>query len=226
MRQNQGNGRNGEGAPRHRRRGSVTLETVLALPVILSLILVMVQLAHLWMGKMALNYAAYCAARAALVTVCGSAGPSAANDSWATPAELEQAGHAFSRRHPTMEAELWGNRAAQQVMDLFAPNLSAERKIKVTIQEEPNRNVGAVVEYDMALVVPVAGPMIAWGMNPWGADPWGVDANLVAREKVSGEHYRVQDGTEYPYFRLSSEVWMPKPYVTLFSAQNWGGYPP
>ena len=44
-------------------RGSVMMETVIAFPVVLTLILACIQLAHLQMGRMLLHYAAFCAAR-------------------------------------------------------------------------------------------------------------------------------------------------------------------
>ena len=44
------------------------LEFVLAFPLILALMLGCIQFAHIWMGRQVVNYAAFCAARAALVS--------------------------------------------------------------------------------------------------------------------------------------------------------------
>ena len=47
--------------------GSVMLEFVIAFPVILVLMFACIQFAHIWIAKMVTHYAAYCAARTALV---------------------------------------------------------------------------------------------------------------------------------------------------------------
>ena len=47
--------------------GSVMLEFVIAFPLVLVLMLGCFQMAHLWIAKMVVHYAAFCAARSALV---------------------------------------------------------------------------------------------------------------------------------------------------------------
>lgn len=51
--------------------GAVMLEFVIAFPVVLVLMLACFQLAHLWIAKMVVHYAAFCAARSALVRPVG-----------------------------------------------------------------------------------------------------------------------------------------------------------
>lgn len=52
---------------RESRRGSVMMEAVIAMPILLFLIFVIIQFAHVWTAKQMVSYAAFCAARAALV---------------------------------------------------------------------------------------------------------------------------------------------------------------
>ena len=49
------------------RRGSILMETVLVMPVLLLLIFGILQFAHIWMARQMVAYAAFCAARAAMV---------------------------------------------------------------------------------------------------------------------------------------------------------------
>ena len=227
------------------------LEFALAFPVILVLMLGCVQFAHLWVARVVVHYAAYCAARAALVTVCGEEGPSKANDSWPTRQEMYYDG--FQQNYckngsiglgrdglANSEAEWAANKAASEICawavmgaegtgnDMQIPNWgkipatdAAERKTRATI-EVKGWNVIATVEHDFGLIAPIVGMMIAWGMNPWDeTNPWRIQTQDVTLDVHKGI-----DLVPYPHIRLTETVSMPKPYKTDIATGDWNGYPP
>jgi hypothetical protein len=110
-----------------------------------------------------------------------------------------------------MEIPGWGDIPATDAV---------ERKTRATIRFE-NWNVEAIVEHDFALIMPLVGPMIAWGMNPWDEEePWKIqtkDATMDVHKSI--------DRVPYPHIRFREVVWMPKPYRTDIAAGNWDGYP-
>ncbi len=225
----------------------------MALPLLLLLICACVQFAQLWMARLVTEYAAYCAARAGLVTVTDEGGPSQNNDSWPVSDELAYDGlqDAFTKLgsigngfsgFARSEATWAGCKAAQQVCawsilgggstlgikDLNIPNWgripgsdAAERKARAVVKFD-NWNVEATVEQDFALVMPIVGPVIAWGMNPWDEDrPWAEQ-----NKDPTDDAHRTLDKTPYPHIRLKATVTLPKPYKTVIASGNWRGSPP
>ena len=61
------------------RRGSVMMETVIVMPILLFLIFVIVQFAHIWTAKQMVSYAAFCATRAITVVPPGEQHAAALN---------------------------------------------------------------------------------------------------------------------------------------------------
>ena len=61
------------------RRGSVMMETVIVMPILLFLIFVIVQFAHIWTAKQMVSYAAFCATRAITVVPPGEQRAAALN---------------------------------------------------------------------------------------------------------------------------------------------------
>lgn len=226
------------------------MEFALAFPVLLVLILGCVQFAHLWAARLVVHYAAYCAARAALVTVCDSSGPGQSNESWPRRNELPHeglnaqfcVGSAIAGRQgaAASEAEWAACKAASRVCawivmggagnetaDVDVPDWgripgsdAVERKTRASVRFE-QWNVEATVEHDFALIAPIVGPMIAWGMNPWDEnEPW-----KIWKKDVTGDVHLSLDLVSYPHIRLTETVWLPKPYRTDIAAGNWDGYP-
>ena len=180
------------------RSGSVMLEFVIAFPLILTLMLACMQFAHMWMAKLVVHYAAYCAARAALVCASGeyqAAAKQAAEQvcAWIV---IGSAPGAPDKRIPG-----WG---------AIPDSGGVGRKTTAQIQAEGRWNVRATVTFDFALIFPLVGPIIGYGMNPWQrgqeyvnqrADPTG---NIGAADRVN-----------YPHIRFTEVVVLPKPYVTV-----------
>lgn len=83
--------------------GAVLAEFVLAFPVVLVLIFAVIQFAHICMARLVVHYAAFCAARSALVHVCSSVPPGVDFDSVPARAELAACGY------PGLAPALCGN---------------------------------------------------------------------------------------------------------------------
>jgi Flp pilus assembly protein TadG len=178
--------------------GSVMLEFVLAFPLILVLLLACMQFAHMWMARQVVQYAAFAAARATLVC---------------TQAEYQQA----------------AQQAAEQVCAWISIGVTAgekdkrvpgwgripgsggvARKTRVRIETVGRWNVRATVEHDFALVFPLVGPIIGWGVSPW-------DRTRAYAEQHADMTGNVGDTetVRYPHVRFTEKIVMTKPYVTL-----------
>lgn len=181
-----------------RTSGSVMLEFVLAFPLVLTLMLGCMQFAHIWMGKQVVLYAAFCAARAALVCEKGEyreAGQQAAEQVCAWVVNGQTAGE------PEKRIPGWG---------AIPGSGAVGRKTKVQIEDVGQWNVQATVEHDFALIFPIAGPMIAWLTNPW-------ESNREYLEQRADQTGNIgdQDLIRYPHLRFKETVCLPKPYVTV-----------
>ena len=178
--------------------GSVMLEFVLSFPIILALMLGCMQFSHIWMAKQVVHYSAYCAARAALVCEEGEyqkAGQQAAEQVCAWVDRGMLSGES-DKRVPG-----WGQ---------IPGSGGVKRKTKVRIEKEGQWNIKATVENDFALVFPIAGPMIGWGVNPWEfGREW-----LEQRVDDSG-NIGMADLVQYPHIKFTEVVVLPKPYVML-----------
>ena len=186
-------------SPRPRvERGSVMLEFVLAFPLILTLMLACMQFAHMWMAKQVVHYAAFAAARATLVCQEGEyqqAAQQAAEQvcAWIS---IGVAGGEPDKRVPG-----WGG---------IPGSGGVHRKTRVRVEKVGRWNVRATVENDFALIFPLVGPMIGWGVNPWAQ-------GAEYTEQHADETGNIGDSetVRYPHVRFTEVVVLPKPYVTL-----------
>ena len=181
-----------------RRSGVVTLEFVLAFPLILTLIMACMQFAHIWMGKQVVHYAAFCAARAALVcerSEWQGAGQQAAEQvcAWVVNGMTE------GETDKTIPG--WGE---------IPGSGGVGRKTRVTVDLVGEWNVKAVVEHDFALIIPIAGPMIGWLVNPW-------DSGSEYAEQRADDTGNTGDADSIrsPHIKFVETVYLPKPYVTV-----------
>lgn len=177
------------------------LEFVLAFPLILTLIMGCMQFAHLWMGRQVVHYAAFCAARAALVCEEGewqNAGKQAAEQVCAWVVNGMSAGE-VDKQVPG-----WGD---------ISGSGGVARKTKVTIEKYGQWNVKATVEHDFALIMPIAGPMIGWLCNPWEGE--GSGNEYLEQQADQTGNVGDADMIRYAHVRFKETVYMSKPYVTL-----------
>ena len=197
------------------------LEFVLAFPLVLLLILGAIQVSHMWVARLVVQYAAYSAARAALVCseqdneysrfTDGSAkGPERAAErvcAWVVMGEKPT--------EPDTTVPGWGDvpgsgavgrKTTVEVRSYSAPGDSGGQ----------TWNVEATVKLKFDLIVPLAGPLIGWSVNPF---PWYDPAMEVGSpppkdiDIVAGE-------VMYPQLELKETVALSKPYVTV-TRTNW-----
>lgn len=183
------------------RSGSVMLEFVMAFPLILLLMLGCMQITHIWIARQVTVYAAYCAARAALVVPQDeypAAGKQAAEQvcAWAIIGQAEG--------EPEKVIPGWGTIPGTGA-------IGRGTKVVTMIRQVDPWNVSATVTFDFGLVMPVAGPVIGWLVNPWNENSeW-----LEQRADDTGNMHRFVDSVQYPHVRFRETVVLSKPYVTL-----------
>jgi Flp pilus assembly protein TadG len=174
------------------------LEFIIAFPLILTLIMACMQFAHIWMGKQVVHYAAFCAARAALVCERSEwkrAGQQAAEQVCAWVVNGMTAGET-DKKIPG-----WGE---------IPGSGGVGRKTRVTVDPVGAWNVKAVVEHDFALIMPIAGPMIGWLVNPWDS------GNEYSEQRADDTgNTGDADSIRYPHIKFVETVYLPKPYVTV-----------
>lgn len=110
-------------SPASRETGAVMLEFVIAFPLVLVLTFACIQFAHIWVAKMVVHYAAFCAARSALVCTKGeyrsASGPlKAAQD----VCDLVGKGVLRQKEAVIEDGPAWNVRATvKEDLSLFAP---------------------------------------------------------------------------------------------------------
>ncbi len=176
-------------------RGSVMLEFVISFPLVLTLILGAAQFGHIWLARQAVSYAAYAAARTALVCEKGEyqeACQKAAEEVCAWVVVGQAAGES-EKNIPG-----WGK---------IPGSGAVGRKTEVKIEELDDWNIKATVTMDFALVMPIAGAVIGWAVNPL---EW-----VEHKQDVTGDKHRYQDSIQYPHVRFQETVVLAKPYKTM-----------
>jgi Flp pilus assembly protein TadG len=160
--------------------GSVMLEFVIAFPLVLTLMFACIQFSQIWIARMVSHYAAFCAARSALVCATGEYGGAPVSAAANVCALLQQSWSCGN-----------GDRSS------------------TTVGDSPTWNVTATNTYTLSLIAPIAGQIIAWGMNPWDTNaPWSTPAKSNSNT----------DSLGYPTIQLTESVTLPKPYVTMVDA--------
>lgn len=215
------------------KRGTVLMETVLVLPLLMTMIFAIVQFSLVWYARIMTQYAAYNAARAALVYHPGEyrvAGP----DNKVTEIFEKKKGPCWQAACRTLawvssspEREDgskfgipgWYDRIpnstciGQQVRIVQSPENSVEMTnapvVKVT------------VEFDYPLLVPVIGRMLAYldrvekdapsRYEAWG---WNPDSTGLAKLDTLRHHAMGVD-----FITLSATAILPKPYRTSHFAR-------
>jgi len=195
------------------------MEFVLVMPLLFVMIMGVLQVAHIWMARQVVHYAAYCAARSTLT-----------------------ANHTLFRDQPVAtDAALrvcaWiafddeGDGDAQDVTEIpgwgkIPFSESVKKRTRVYTGYTDTDYMGmmgtcqwqtrAVVEFDFALLMPVAGQMMSYLKKP--------SADEVAQQ-IRGGVIAVKPGMgwtgqeekknySYPYITLKEMCILPKPYST------------
>lgn len=207
-----------EGCACRDRRGTVLMECVLVLPLLTLLIFTIVQFALIWYAQIMTHYAAYNAARAALVY---------------HPDEYSSQGNFFANKGVCWRAAVqslsWvaASPAGEGRSDYAIPGLSlvpkasslVERQVRVasgSYEEEGVPCVAVRVEFDYPLHVPVVGRMLAFFVHEseprhdWEVWGWNPDSADYARTVASAQAHPL--GTDY--ITLHANCVLPKPWKT------------
>lgn len=190
------------GASTYRRNcaGSIMMECVIAFPVILVLIMGCIQFAHIWIARQLVHYASFCAARSTLVCQDGEYNRGAGDAARLACAWMVK-GHRAGE--PDKELPGWGG----------IPGSGAYER-KTRLQPAPRKldewNVLTTVQHDFALVIPVAGPVIGWLVNPWEeGNEW-----QVRRADATG-NAGASDLLFHPHVRFNEPAGLAKPYKVV-----------
>ncbi len=185
--------------------GSMLLEFILAMPLLLLLMLGCMQIAHIWVARLVTYYAATAAARALLTAHESEYQWAAAKAamgvlSWVVIGEAKE--------DETLRSSVpgWGT---------IPGTGSVRHKTRVTITPLNSGvpwNFRVDVEFDFALVMPIAGPIIAWGVNPW---EYGKEWQEQHAD-VTSNRYRNVDIVGYPHIILHETAIISKPYQTRY----------
>jgi Flp pilus assembly protein TadG len=184
------------------------LEFVMSFPLILILVFGCIQFAHLWVARQVVFYSSYCAARAALVS-------HQHEQDEAAQRAAEQVCAWIVKGHSAGEADKeipgWG---------AIPGSGAVERKTVVKTADVPRWNVRANVRHSFALIVPVAGPVIAWAVNPWKEN-----AQWVEQQADKTGNMGTADLLFHPHVILRADAVIPKPYITILEmglpASTW-----
>jgi Flp pilus assembly protein TadG len=186
-------------------RGSVMLEAVFVFPIVLALIFGAAQVAHIWTARQVVQYAAYSAARAAMV---------------AEQSEMQNTGEIAAKQ--VCSWICLGQAAGETGTEIagwgeIKGSGAVNRKTRVTVRMADEWNVEATVEFDFALVMPIAGAIMGWGVNPWrSGSEW-----LEQRADVTGNQHRYQDTVQYPHVRFKETVRMSRPSKVPANTKMW-----
>lgn len=194
------------------------MEFVLVMPLLFVMIMGVLQVAHIWMARQVVHYAAYCAARSTL-----TANHDLMRDqSVATDAALRVcAWIAFDddggAGQDVTEIPGWGT---------IPFSGSVKKRTRVVTGYTDSEYMGmigacpwqtrAVVEFDFALLMPVAGQMMSYLVKPSGdAVAQQIRAGIIAVKPGMGwTGQEEKKNYSYPYITLKEMCILPKPYST------------
>ena len=190
------------------RSGSMMLEFVLTMPVLVLLIMVVVQVSQIWMARQLVVYSAFCAARS---VIC------------ANPQEHSAAAYNAARTALSVVTLPGGGKDEKSFVPVpgwgYVANAGGidERRLSVGIDKveelldvfgtAPQR-VTATVKYKFPLMVPVAGAMIGWYAS--GRSYKDGDWEIYGWTRSDPSQHL--DG--FPYIELTESCAVPLPYST------------
>ena len=204
---------------RYLRRGTVLMESVLALPILTLLIFAIAQFALIFYAQMVTHYAAYNAARAALVY---------------HPAEYSSNGRFFASKGPCWEAAVsslsWVSssvdggggslRAAIPGWGVIPNSSHVENQVRIDAGKSAEGGdsepcIKILLTFDFPLHVPVIGKMISYMLNTtgdedmWTPTGWSPDADRYAAAEAAA-HPTMQGD----FIRLHAYCALPKPWAS------------
>lgn len=211
------------------KRGSILMEFVLVAPLVVLLVSMILQFAHIWTARQVVAYAAYCATRATIVV------PKAEKqDAAQKAAELACAWMSLAGFKGGKEVEIpgWGTIPGSDSVD-------SRVSVEVVEDGEDAKPIAvATVRFKFPLMLPLAGRMISWavsrsdglskldygyhqmtgGNNPgWEGEETVMDENGNAIDRTDGVWGK--DG-RFPFITLTETCVLPMPYSTGYFPEN------
>lgn len=207
-------------------RGSILMEFVLVAPLVIILVSMILQFAHVWTARQVTAYAAYCAARATMVVPKEEKKTAAKKAAELACAWMSLAGLPGSTGGQEVMIKGWGTIPGSD---------SADKRVSVEVREDGESNVPAAVvtvHFKFPLMLPLAGRMISWaanhkeglskfdyghhqlagGNNPgWAGEETVMDENGNAVDRTDGEWGK---GGRFPFITLTETCILPMPYST------------
>jgi TadE-like protein len=199
--------------------GSAMMEFVLVMPLLFVMIMGVLQIAHIWMARQVVHYAAYCAARSTLT----------AN----TKVMKDQ----FVARNAAYRVCSWiafddtADGSSQDVTEIpgwgkipFSNSVKKRTRVYTGITDLEYAGAlstcpwqtRAVVEFDFALLMPVAGQMMSYLAKQDASSVAGQirSGSIGVRPGVGWTGQEEKKNYPYPYITLKEMCILPKPYNT------------
>jgi len=226
------------------------MEFVLVFPLFLVTLLGIVQFAHIWLARLVVQYAAFCAARTALVCVAQSSNPTVSNESWPRLRDLRYLGMdgAYTQGDSIArgrvgtaqsEAEYFGSRVAARVCQCLVMSESAAdlggrtaawdrgEFAPLGAAERKTRATVTLDEPSWTIRATVEHDFslvvpIVGEMLAWGMRLWTdpAFAGITRRDDTDDAHLG-PDLIGFPHLRLTETAWLPKPYRTAIAMEDW-----
>ena len=201
------------------RYGSVMMEFVLVMPLLFVMIMGVLQIAHIWMARQVVHYAAYCAARSTLTanTKVFSDQAVAYNAAYRVCAWIAFDDTADGSAQEVTEIPGWGKIP-------FSSSVKKRTRVYTGITDLPYAaalkhspwQTRAVVEFDFALLMPVAGQMMSYlAKQDAGSVAGQIRSGAIGvRPGVGWSGQEEKKNYPYPYITLKEMCVLPKPYNT------------
>ena len=186
-------------------KGSVLMESMICLPVLLLLSMAVAQFAHVWYCRAIVHYAAFSAARAAVTAPAGRE-----NEQARRAAEIVCAPIVFTDplqgtpfALPGISASLPGSGS------ISGGNTTI---LRVRVSGTALHYVLAQVEFGVPLLFPLAGPVIGRAMTLFNGFAYS-----PSRGSGAGGIYQQVNAGDYPRIILSEQAFAPKPFLSTWS---------
>ena len=204
----------------HRQQGSVLAEFVIVMPILVFMIFGTIQISMVWMARLMTRYAAYCAARTAIVyhpkdyTDKQQSGPvhraACIVLAWTGMSNGESS---------NILIHGWGNGSIPGSIDIAKQVSVKVEDVTENSQTLPAKK--AIVTFHYPLVIPYAGSLIAHfangGKGKWDLVHYKIDNedNKPEKSDFHGDHeIDMHSGDPGTYITLTESCIMPQPWDT------------
>ena len=202
-----------------RHNGSAMMEFVLVMPLLFVMIMGVLQIAHIWMARQVVHYAAYCAARSTLTanTQLFQDQTVARNAAYRVCAWIAFDDKGEGDAQDVTEIPGWGkipfSESVKKRTRVFTGFTDADYSGMFAASPWQTR---AVVEFDFALLMPVAGQMMSSLFKQDAAAIVGQirSGEIAVRPGMGWTGQEEKKNYSYPYITLKEMCILPKPYST------------